>query len=116
MTDSPKTMQLAPAHWRQLCLLNAEQLHGFLSSIPAQTEAGASALTDELMAAIDHHVAEGRAFLTAWRKSRVPMMAAPEPAKIEQKATNGAAEPKRKKGGWPLGKPRKPRMQKETQQ
>lgn len=114
MTDSPKTMQLAPADWRQLCILNVEQLHGFVSGIPAQTEAGLAALTDEHMALIDAHVARGRAMLTAWRKSRVPMMAAPEPVRAEQKATNGAAEPK-KKGGWPKGKSRKQHAQETAQ-
>lgn len=109
MTDQPKTMQLAPADWRQLCILNVEQLHGFVSGIPAQTEKGDAALTDEHMALIDAHVARGRAMLTAWRKSRVPMVAAPEPARVEQKA-NGAAKPKGR-GGWPKGKSRKPQAQ-----
>lgn len=113
MTDAPKTMQLAPADWRQLCILNVEQLHGFVSGIPAQTEKGDAALTDEHMALIEAHIGKGRAFLTAWRKSRVPMVAAPEASRVEQKATNGAAAPKR--GGWPKGKPRKPRVQEMVQ-
>jgi hypothetical protein len=47
MTDTPKTMQLSPADWRQLLLLNVEQLHGYLSSVPPNTETGVSAMTDE---------------------------------------------------------------------
>lgn len=115
MPDAPRTMQLAPADWRQLCLLNVAQLHDYVSSIPAHNEAGTSALTDEAIAVIDIHLERQRAFLTAWRKSRVPGLAAVQPAPAQQTA-NGQHEPKpKKKGGWPKGRKRKP-VQQATQQ
>jgi hypothetical protein len=116
MTDTPKTMQLSPADWRQLLLLNVEQLHGYLSSVPPNTETGVSAMTDEIMAVVDAHVARGRDLLVAWRKSRLPGMA-PARAQEAQQAvkTNGHVEPVKRRGGWPKGKPRKPKTV-ETQQ
>lgn len=132
MPDAPKVMALAPADWRQLCLLNVAQLHDYVSSIPAHNEAGTSALTDEAMVVIDAHLDRGRAFLTAWRKSRVPGMAAPaKPAErtistaeimdgmqrqADQHAAKNGAVSTKKKGGWPLGKPRKPKPQPGAQQ
>lgn len=112
MTDAPKkTIALAPAHWRQLALLNVAQLHNFIDGIPAQTESGISALTDEQIAVIDAHLDEHRSFLRAWRLSRMPQMAAQQPAPAPQQA-NGKHEPEpvRRKGGWPKGKPRKPKQ------
>lgn len=114
MSDAPKTMQLAPAHWRQLCLLNVAQLHDYISSLPAHVEGGGSALTAIEMAVIDAHLAEQRAFLTAWQKSRVPGLVV-QPVPQVQPAANGHATPKRK-GGWPKGRKRKPMQQPETTQ
>lgn len=113
MSTAPRTMQLLPPHWKQLALLNAMQLQDFINSIPSHTEAGASALTDEAMAIIDGHLQEGRAFLQAWKVSRMPTLAAPQ-QKVAQPQANGAAQEKCK-GGWPKGKPRKP-AQTEQQQ
>lgn len=116
MPDAPKTMQLAPADWRQLYLLNVAQLHDYVSSIPAHVEGGTSALTDEAMAFIDAHLDRGRAFLVAWRKSRVPGLAAQQPAQTQQTANGQHAPKPKKKGGWPLGKPRKAKPQAEKRQ
>lgn len=115
MTESPRTMQLLPADWRQLVLLNLEQLHGFISEIHPMTEAGVSALTDQHMAIVEAHVARGQQLLGAWRKSRMPGLAAPvKPAEAKAAQTNGA-EPVKRRGGWPKGKSRKP-VTAETQQ
>lgn len=107
----PRVMQLMPADWRQLVLLNLAQAHDFISSIAPMTEAGISALTDEQMTIYERHVARGQELLTGWRKSRMPVIEA-EPAKpaTAQPQANGAVSVK-KKGGWPLGKKRKPRAQ-----
>ena len=113
---TPKVMVLAPADWRQLCLLNVAQLHQIIESIPANDEHGASGLTDEMLAVLDQHVAKGAALLIGWRKSRVPGLAHQQAPRAEQTAsaakTNGHDKPKPRRGGWPLGKkrgPRKPR-------
>lgn len=109
-------MQLLPADWRQLVLLNLEQLHGFISEIHPMTESGVSALTDEHMAIVGAHVARGQELLVAWRKSRMPGLAAPaKPAEAKAAQTNGVETAKAKKGGWPKGKSRKPATA-ETQQ
>lgn len=108
MTNTPpRTMQLSPAHWRQLALLNVEQLHQFIASIPPIAESGQSAMTEELIATVDAHLAEQRAFLRAWRVARSPQVVAPD----AETKTNGAHEPVKRKGGWPAGKPRKPRAE-----
>lgn len=101
----PKTMQLAPADWKQLCLLNAAQLHGYIEMIPPHTEDGSSALTDDALREIGAHLERGLALLRAWRVARVPAMV----AEVNPQA-NGAALAKPKgKGGWPLGRKRTPR-------
>lgn len=125
MTDAPRTMELAPADWRQLVLLNVEQLGNYIASIPANTEAGLSALTAEHIVVIGSHLERGHQFLTAWSKSRVPGMgqvrakSATEmiegaerimEGEIAEGLRNGAERQKRK-GGWPLGKPRKPKAE-----
>lgn len=112
MTETtPKTMQLQPSHWRELALLNVSQLHGFLSQVPAVMESGQSGMTDELITRIESHINEQRAFLRAWRLARIPQAAASQPQEAQQQA-NGAHEPEvKKKGGWPKGKKRTPRVQ-----
>lgn len=116
MTNTPRVMQLMPADWRQLVLLNLAQAHDFISSIAPMTEAGISALTDEQMTIYQRHVARGQELLTGWRKSRMPGIEAEaaKPAQAQPQA-NGAV-PVKRKGGWPLGKPRKTRAQAESTQ
>jgi len=115
MTDTPKTMQLSPAHWRQLCLLNVAQLHDYVSSIPAHTEGGTSALTAAEMIVIDAHLAEQRAFLAAWSKSRMPAFVAPTPPAEAKAVQANGAEPVKRKGGWPKGRKRKPAQPEQAQ-
>lgn len=112
MTE-PKTMQLAPADWKQLCLLNVAQLHGYIDSIPPHNEGGTSALTDETVAMIDAHLERGRSLLRAWRVARVPQMMASEQS--HPAAVNGTEPPKRR-GGWTKGKKRTPRVPREAPQ
>lgn len=108
MTE-PKTMQLAPADWKQLCLLNAAQLHGYIEMIPPHNEGGASALTDDALREIDAHLERGRALLRAWRVARMPAVVAE--VKVQ---TNGADPVKPKgKGGWPKGRKRTPQPPKQ---
>lgn len=114
MTDTPaKTMQLAPADWRQLCLLNIEQSHAFVTAIDPVNENGGAAITDQHMALIEEHFARQRAFLRGWKLSRIPQMAAPQPTQVQQqgngKHVEAVAKPRR--GGWPKGKSRKPKQQ-----
>ena len=90
----PKTMQLAPADWKQLCLLNAAQLHNYIEMIPPHNEGGASALTDEAVREIDAHLERGRALLRAWRVSRIPAMVAE--VKVQTKPAVNGAVPKRR--------------------
>lgn len=108
---APKTAQLTPEEWKQLCILNAAQLQNFLQSIPGNTETGASGLTDEAMSIVDMHMARGRTFLGAWARAKFEMPKVAQPA--AQHHGNGA---EKRKGGWPLGKKRARRVQQDQTQ
>lgn len=117
---APRTMQLNPADWRALVLLNVEQLGQFIASIPANDDKGNSGLTDEAIAMIESHVARGQQLLGGWRRARIamaPVQQAEQPApQPEAPKANGAHEAPKRRGGWPAGKPRGRRAQTETRQ
>lgn len=104
-----KTIQLKGEQWKQLALLHVAQLSQYMQNIPGSVETGAAGLTDQHLAMIDQHLQEGAMILGAWRRSRGPVVAQPQPpAQTEARAPhpgNGATEPKGK-GGWPRGKKR----------
>lgn len=108
MTDQPKSTQLSPEEWKQLCLLNGQQLLNFLSGIPPQIESGAPGLTVEHMAQIDAHVARARNFLGAWLRSR-PVQPVdqfkPEVPAVSQQSMNGVEPPRQKRKYTKRAKP-----------
>ena len=115
MTDQPKsTTQLSPEEWKQLCLLNCQQLQNFIGSIPPQIESGAPGLTADHLAMIDNHVVRARTFLNAWTRAKPVVSTAEQQAQVMAQvpaidaapASNGAAEPQKGKGGWPKGRKR----------
>lgn len=123
MTEQPQRTQLSPDEWKQLCLLNVNQLLTHLQNLPAVLEGGTSAMTVEQMSAIETHLARGKTFLTAWARSKpvqaqevVPTTRDAIPAsaiRLEGESANGAA-PVKRRGGWPAGKPRKPKTAQEV--
>lgn len=108
MTEAtqPKTIALDAANWQVLAISNSAQLTQFLQNTPMPTE--------ETIKLIDAHVAKLGLFLHAWMRAAPPITAQAEPAKVAAAAdpapapaANGAAK---RKGGWPKGRSRKPRV------
>jgi hypothetical protein len=105
MTASPakKTTQLTPEEWKQLALLNVQQLGSFLQNIPGNTESGSAGLTEQHLQLIGGHLDRFGSFLRAWSLARVDVPPAVEVAEDDAAPETMTA----KKGGWPKGKPRK---------
>ena len=96
-----KTTALTPAEWRGLCMLNVAQMHAWL-------ENSGPVLNAEALPGMESHLDRIRAFLRAWSLAQPKLV---EAKPVEPKA-NGAVK---RKGGWPLGRPRK-RMNPAVQQ
>lgn len=95
MNEQPKTAQLSPEEWKQLCLVNLTQLHGGITNMAPQLEGGNPGMNSEVIASIEAHLARFTSFLGAWARSRpVPLVQAAQsvPAQV-----NGATEPPRQK-------------------
>lgn len=88
-----KTTALTPAEWRGLCMLNVAQMHAWLESSAPNLDAAA-------LPGMEAHLDRIRSFLRAWSVSQPP-----KPVETVEAKANGAAPVK--KGGWPLGRPRK---------
>ncbi|MDE2096881.1 MAG: hypothetical protein KGL39_06500 [Patescibacteria group bacterium] len=100
---------LTGEEWRQLCLVNATQMHQFLTGIPGVNESGAPGLTADHLLSAFSHLERMQQFLTAWSKARAPQPEVNAPAQQESAPPNLETPPKRR-GGWPAGKPRKPKV------
>ena len=94
MTDQPKTAQLSPEEWKQLCVLNINQLQTHLQNMPAVLEGGSSAMTAERIAEIETHLNRGRTFLNAWARSKAIQVQPAAP--VEVPAVNEPPRQKRK--------------------
>lgn len=105
MTDKPATLAIDQTEWRVLFASNIARVNEFVNQTVA--------LTPESLAQLQDHLERAKLLAVAWQRSSpaVAQGAVSQPAQaqppIDPKA-NGEA-PKRK-GGWPLGKPRKQRM------
>lgn len=114
MVTEQKSTQLSPEEWKQLCVLNCQQLLNFLNACPAMgkmegSEDIVSGMTSARIAEIDAHVARSRQFLMAWARSKP--VGIPEPVKQEAAPeANGAAPPVKKRG-----RPRKAEAQQAAQ-
>jgi hypothetical protein len=75
VTDQPKSTQLSPEEWKQLCCLNSKQLFDYITNIPAMVKADETApitagLTAQHVAEINAHIERGAQFLGAWLRSK----------------------------------------------
>lgn len=102
---------LTGEEWRNLCLVNVNQMQQFLQGIPGVTEGGLPGMSADHLLGSFNHIERLQQFLTAWSKAKPlvvsqPMTQAPvlQETAIET-AANAPVKPKRK-GGWPAGKPR----------
>lgn len=83
MTEQ-KSTQLSPEEWKQLCLLNVDQLLNFLRAIPAQGQVSETdttiiaGLVPERINQIEEHLGRLGQFLRAWSRSR-PVGFVPQP-------------------------------------
>lgn len=113
MTDqtAPKpTTALTGDEFKVLALTNVSQLQNWLNAIPGCLESGAAGLTADHLDLIDKHLNRCRMFLRSWSLTKVDVQPAAAPVQVQTESQgNGAAPPKRT-GGWPRGKPRKPRV------
>lgn len=109
MTDqSPKVVALNVTQWKAVVLSDLATLHQALTNIQAPSD------TD--IANIDLFVANTRNMLHGWKVAGVQAAAqakaAAETTQVEvtekpaASASNGAAEPTKRRGGWPKGKKR----------
>lgn len=99
---APKTLTIGVREWNVLLAHNAAELVAFFQQQPTPTA--------ESYHNIVAHLERMKEILPGWLASSP--QAAPEPVAQQAQGdippgaqVNGAA-PKRKKGGWPLGKPR----------
>lgn len=120
MTSERQTVMLNAGEWRGVTLTNIAQLHQFLN--------GKSAVGPEDLAALDEHIDRFRLWVRQWAaacaKEAVPAVpqgnaaantgASADAAPAPQPAPNGA-EPAKRKGGWPKGRKRVPRVMEAVQ-
>lgn len=104
-----KTTQLTAEEWKQLCLLGVAQLNTFVQQIAVPP-------TGEHFALIDSHLERWRTHMGAWAASKVVLDPVPPQQAVRTAPAGNGAEPPKKKGGWPLGKKRKPKAQSEAVQ
>lgn len=102
MSDKPATMRLNPAEWRDLLITNLERLRQWIAQFHEPPP------PDEFQALREFND-RIRLQMAAWAISNRPAVSAPVPAAAPPPNGNGHGAPKRK-GGWPKGKPRKPRQ------
>lgn len=98
MTDTPKTLTLSAREWNVLLASNASDLAAVFSSQPNPSA--------DLYTKIVEHMDRMKSILPGWLAAAQAVAATDAPAAPAQ--ANGAA-PAKRKGGWPAGKPRKPR-------
>lgn len=110
MSEQPKSTQLSPEEWKQLCVLNAKQLFDYINNLPSmarETEESPviSGMTPQHIAAIEAHITRGSQFLNAWARSK-PVQEAANPAQPQATANaannvaaqlNGAEPPRQKR-------------------
>lgn len=102
---------LTGEEWRNLCLVNVNQMQQFLQNIPGVTEGGLPGMSADHLLGSFNHIERLQQFLTAWSKAKPlvaeqPMTQAPAPQETAiETAADAPAKPKRK-GGWPKGQPR----------
>lgn len=102
MTDSPKTLSIDAAEWKALLLDNLARAHQAVANSQGINPAG---LVD-----LGQHLDRVKVLAAAWHASlpKAQPVAQDDPVTTPA-AANGSAEPKKRRGGWPAGKPRKPR-------
>ncbi len=100
MTDKPSTLAIDQTEWRVLFASNLARLNEFVN--------GTTALSPESLGQVHQHLDRAKLLATAWLRSQPPAAADAQQEPIaDAPEGNGAV----RKGGWPLGKPRKKRMQ-----
>lgn len=114
MTEQPKSTQLSPEEWKQLCVLNAKQLFDYINNLPSmarETEESpvVSGMTPQHIAAIEAHIMRGSQFLNAWARSK-PVQEAANPApqagvNLVNQASNGSEPPRQKRKYTKRAKP-----------
>lgn len=114
MSEQPKSTQLSPEEWKQLCVLNAKQLFDYINNLPSmarETEESpvVSGMTPQHIAAIEAHIARGSQFLNAWARSKpVQEAASPAPQQASNNVAaqlNGAEPPRQKRKYTKRAKP-----------
>lgn len=104
MTEQ-KTVKLNVNEWKAICLQGVRDLHQFLD--------GMIYPSDEALSQVDQHMARWAVFMRSWKLHGEPQEPVKEPSgNAETKAepvANGAE--KKRRGGWPRGKPRKPKAE-----
>jgi hypothetical protein len=116
MTET-KTTSLQANEWQSLCQGSALQIANVLSQVSDMPTGPVGPMTTELAQFVDDQLGRLVGFVHAWaaaaqqerdaRESARPGHVEAKPASDNGAAVNGA-EPVRR-GGWPKGKPRKPR-------
>lgn len=113
MTDTPAPRQtIAPTadEFKTLAMTNVQQLMNFLSSIPPHVESGAAGITQVQLDLIDRQMNRCRTWLRSWSLTKIDVPPQSVQARPDETAkaseTNGAT----RKGGWPKGKKRNPRV------
>jgi hypothetical protein len=104
MTEKP-TVALTSNEWRSLIVCNLQEGITFTN--------GNGQLTAEGVSSFSAHLDKIKTYLHAWHASNPPQAAqgegAPQPQpEVPTPQANGAA-PMKRRGGWPAGKPRKPK-------
>lgn len=95
MTDKPATTSLGVSEWRGLVLINLAQAQEFVQ--------GNALLSKEHLPLLIEHMERVIKFARSWHLSQ-PATGQTAVAPAEQQPEK--AEPKKKRGGWPKGKPR----------
>lgn len=100
---TPKTLTIGTREWNVLLAHNAAELVTFFQQQPQPSP--------EAFKNILAHMDRMKEILPGWLASAPPPTAEPasqqaRPNMVPAPQNNGAAPKARKKGGWPLGKPR----------
>ncbi len=108
MTEQ-KTVHLNVNEWKAVCLQDLKDLYQFLDSVPFPN--------DEVLGKVDQHMARWAVLMRSWKlcgEPKEPVQAEGGESETvkETPAANGAEKPR--KGGWPKGKPRKPKADAEA--
>lgn len=113
ITPPRPTTALTGEEFKTLAMTNVVQLQNWLTSIPAHIESGAAGLTAGHLDLIDAHLNRCRMFLRSWSLTKIevpPQSVQAQPRAQPDGAQMNGAQPSPRKGGWPKGRKRNPRV------